>query len=144
MKNLFVLIAVFISFIGFSQDNIISIEKAKELASNESKNIVLIFSGSDWCAPCIKLDRSIIQTNEFKKATSENWVIFKADFPKKKANALSEEHTKANQELAEKYNPEGNFPKVLLLNPKGEVLGILGYEKTSPEEYIDKLKSFVK
>lgn len=43
-----------------------------------------------------------------------------------------------------KYNPEGNFPKVLLLNPKGEVLGILGYEKISPEAYIEKLKSFVK
>lgn len=144
MKKLLILVTLLVSIIGFSQENVISIEKAKEIASNESKNIVLIFSGSDWCAPCIKLDRSIIQTDEFKKATNENWILVKADFPKKKANALSEEQTKANQELAEKYNPEGNFPKVLLLNPKGEVLGILGYEKISPEVYIEKLKSFVK
>ena len=144
MKKLLILVTLLVSIIGFSQENVISIEKAKEIASNESKNIVLIFSGSDWCAPCIKLDRSIIQTDEFKKATNENWILVKADFPKKKANALSEEQTKANQELAEKYNPEGNFPKVLLLNPKGEVLGILGYEKISPEAYIEKLKSFVK
>lgn len=102
MKKLLILVTLLVSIIGFSQENVISIEKAKEIASNESKNIVLIFSGSDWCAPCIKLDRSIIQTDEFKKATNENWILVKADFPKKKANALSEEQTKANQELAEK------------------------------------------
>lgn len=143
MKNLLILIVAFVSFIGYSQEKVISLEKAKEMASSESKNIVLIFSGSDWCAPCIKLDRSIIQSDEFKKATKTNWILVKADFPKKKANALSDEQTKANQKLAEKYNPEGSFPKVLLLNPKGEVLGILGYEKSSPDVYIEKLKSFV-
>lgn len=121
-----------------------NLDEAKELATKESKNIVLVFSGSDWCAPCIKLDRAIWQSEEFTKAYSENWILVKADFPKKKANALSEEQTKANKELAEIYNPEGNFPKVVVLNHEGKVLGIMGYEKISPDEYITKLKSFTK
>jgi thioredoxin-related protein len=144
VKKIIVLFSLLLSLVGYSQEPTISMEAAKKQASSESKNIVLIFSGSDWCAPCIKLDRSIFQTDEFKKATDENWIVVKADFPKKKANALTAEQQKANGKLAEKYNPEGNFPKVLLLNSKGEVLGILGYEKASTTEYIEKLKAFIK
>ena len=48
----------------------------------------MVFSGSDWCAPCIKLDKAVWQSEEFKKEAETNWVIYKADFPKKKANQL--------------------------------------------------------
>ena len=119
-------------------------EAAKTIAENESKNIILVFSGSDWCAPCIKLDRTIWQSEEFKKASKENWVLVKADFPKKKANLLPEEQKKANVALAEKYNREGSYPKVVILDKEGTILGILGYKNVSPTEYIEMIKSFEK
>lgn len=144
MKKIIVLVSLLVSILGYSQEPIVSMEEAKTLAASESKSIVLIFSGSDWCAPCIKLDKTIVQTEEFKKASQESWVVVKADFPKKKANALTADQQEANNKLAEKYNPEGSFPKVLLLNSNGDVLGILGYEKVTPSEYIKKLKAFIK
>ena len=144
MKRIITLFSLLLTLVSLAQEKTISMEEAKSQAVSESKNIVLIFSGSDWCAPCIKLDRTIFQSDEFKKATTENWVVVKADFPKKKANTLSDTQKEANDKLAEKYNPEGNFPKVLLLDYKGDVLGILGYEKVTPEEYIEKLKAFIK
>ncbi|MFC4740169.1 thioredoxin family protein [Flavobacterium ponti] len=142
MNKVLLIICFLTTSLISAQDWKTNFEKAKEEATSESKNIILVFSGSDWCAPCIKLDRTIWQSDEFKNEAPENWVLLKADFPKKKANALSEAQTKANQELAEIYNPEGSFPKVIVLNHEGKVLGIMGYEKIDAKEYIAKLKSF--
>ncbi|CAM3519762.1 thioredoxin family protein [Flavobacterium gelidilacus] len=144
MNRVVIIICFLVTSIVSAQDWKTSFDDAKTEAAKDAKNIILVFSGSDWCAPCIKLDRSIWQSDAFKNASSENWILLKADFPKKKANALSEEQTKINQELAEIYNPEGSFPKVVILNNEGKVLGIMGYEKITAEEYIVKLKSYTK
>ncbi|WP_338376703.1 thioredoxin family protein [uncultured Flavobacterium sp.] len=142
MNKVLLIICFLTTSLISAQDWITNFEKAKEEATSESKKIILVFSGSDWCAPCIKLDRTVWQSEEFKTEAPENWVLLKADFPKKKANALPEAQTKANQELAEIYNPEGSFPKVIVMNNEGKVLGIMGYEKIDAKEFITKLKSF--
>jgi thioredoxin-related protein len=142
MKKTVLFIVFIITSIVQAQDWKTNLEEAKIEATKESKNILIVFSGSDWCAPCIKLDRSIWQSEEFKNASIENWILLKADFPKKKVNTLLDKQIKLNNELAEKYNPEGSFPKVVLLNNEGKVIGILGNEKTTPQEYVDKLKAF--
>ena len=81
----------------YSQNWKANFEDAKATAAKENKNIVLVFSGSDWCAPCIKLDKVVWQSEEFKKEAEKNWVTYKADFPKKKANQLAPELTEANK-----------------------------------------------
>jgi thioredoxin-related protein len=120
------------------------INVAKEIASKESKPIILVFQGSDWCAPCIKLDREIWSTDTFKKYAKQNYVMLKADFPRKKKNALSEKQTKSNALLAEKYNKQGFFPFVVVLDSNGKVLGESSYKKTTPENYIKELNAFTK
>ncbi|WP_417291234.1 thioredoxin family protein [Corallibacter sp.] len=120
------------------------INVAKEIASKESKPIILVFQGSDWCAPCIKLDREIWSTDTFKKYAKENYIMLKADFPRSKKNALSEVQTKANALLAEKYNKQGFFPFVVVLDSNGKVLGESSYKKTTPENYIKELNAFTK
>lgn len=121
-----------------------NLDEAKEIASIESKPIILVFQGSDWCAPCIKLDREIWSTDTFKKYSSENYVMIQADFPKRKKNALSEAQTTANAKLAEAYNKNGIFPFVVVLDSKGKVLGETSYKKTTPENYIKELNTFTK
>ncbi len=120
------------------------INVAKEIASKESKPIILVFQGSDWCAPCIKLDREIWSTDTFKKYAKEHYVMLKADFPRRKKNKLSEKQTKANALLAEKYNKQGFFPFVVVLDSSGKVLGESSYKKTTPENYIKELNTFTK
>ena len=126
----------------FAQEWNFSFDKAKETAFKDSKNIVLVFSGSDWCAPCIKLEKNIWESPEFQKAAESNWVLLKADFPRKKANRLSKEQTVENELLAEKYNPNGFFPLVVVLDASGKVLGTTAYKDFSPSEYINHLQSF--
>jgi thioredoxin-related protein len=104
----------------------------------------LVFSGSDWCAPCIKLDKVVWQSEEFKIESEKKWVLYKADFPKKKANQLSPEKSTENKKLAEKYNPNGNFPLVVLMDKNGKVIGMTGYKNVSAAEYINLLNSLEK
>ena len=127
---------------GFSQTWITDLDEAKALATKENKKIILVFQGSDWCAPCMKLDKEIWSTEEFKTYAAENYVMLQADFPKRKANKLPEEQQQKNNALAEKYNQQGFFPHVVVLSASGKVLGKLGYEKTTPSAYIKKLDSF--
>ncbi len=117
---------------------------AKKIASKEGKPIILVFQGSDWCAPCIKLDHEIWSTETFKKYAKDHYVMLKADFPRKKKNALSETQTKANALLAETYNKQGFFPFVVVLDSNGKVLGESSYKKTTPENYIKELNAFTK
>jgi len=126
-------------FFAFSQNGQNNYQKAVEQAKAEQKVMILVFSGSDWCAPCIKLDRTVWQSDAFAKA-SENWVIYKADFPKKKQNQLPNELKAQNEKLAEKYNPNGIFPLVVMIQANGKVLGQLSYEAISAEAYIQKMK----
>ena len=144
MKKIIVSLMLFTASLGYSQNWRSTFDEAKNQALAENKNIVLVFSGSDWCAPCIKLDKIVWQSEEFKKEAGTNWVIYKADFPKKKANQLSPALTAANKLLAEKYNTSGNFPLVLLLDKNGVVLGIEGYKNYTAADYIQLIHSFEK
>ncbi len=144
MKKLILGLLLFTSIIIQAQNWQSNFEQAKEIATKEGKNMVLVFSGSDWCAPCMKLEKNIWNSEEFKAEAQQNWIIYKADFPKKKANQLSEELTQQNKQLAEKYNKGGSFPLVVLLDSSGKVLGMTGFKNSSPQEYITLIHSFDK
>lgn len=136
MKKIIIILLIFMGTLGYSQNWKANFDEAKQEALAQNKNILLVFSGSDWCAPCIKLDNVVWKSNEFKIEAEKNWVIYKADFPKKKANQLSPELTESNKKLAEKYNKSGNFPLVVLLDKTGKVIGMTGFKNISATEYI--------
>ena len=134
----------FIATIGYSQEWKTNFEEAKKEATEQNKKILLVFSGLDWCAPCIKLDKNVFQSDFFKKEAKKKWILLKADFPKKKGNQLSPELTESNKQLAEKYNKRGNFPLVILLDSNGKVIGMRGYENIDAEMYVEIINSFDK
>lgn len=121
-----------------------SYAEVRVAAEKQDKPILLVFAGSDWCAPCIKLDKGIWQSEVFRTYAHENYILYKADFPRKKANRLPVAVAEQNSVLAEKYNPKGHFPMVLLLDCNENILGETGYHKRTPEAYVKLLKSFVK
>jgi len=146
MKN--ILLATLFLLITISsvnaQDWITDFENAKALATKENKTIILVFQGSDWCAPCIKLDKEVWSTEEFQSYAKDNFVMLQADFPKRKKNALSEQQQAHNNNLAEIFNKNGYFPYVVVLDSDGNELGAIGYKKTTPSAYIKTLESFKK
>ena len=142
MKKLLSIFLLTNCFLVFSQDWETSYKNSIIKAQNQNKKIILVFQGSDWCGPCIKLSKEIWSTEEFIAYSKINYILIQADFPRKKKNALTKEQQKINNFLAEKYNPNGYFPLVVVLNKNGEVLGETSYKKTTPKQYINLLESF--
>ncbi len=139
MKKIIVLFLLISSF-SFSQKNEIFSQKL-ELAKTENKNVLLYFSGSDWCAPCVKFKKFIVNTPEFQSFATENLVIYNADFPRLSKNKLTKEVEKNNELLADKYNSKGIFPLILLLDAEGNVIKKWEeFPKETVEEFIGKLK----
>lgn len=117
-------------------------ETAKKTAKEKNELILLNFSGSDWCVPCILLHRDYFENPIFTEMADKNLVLVNADFPRKKKNIPSDEIVKRNEALAEKYNKEGSFPLTLLLNADGKVIkSWRGKPEVSVEEWTKEIKN---
>ncbi|MCM5529668.1 thioredoxin family protein [Parasegetibacter sp. NRK P23] len=117
-------------------------EAAARQAKEEHKLILLNFSGSDWCGPCIRLHSTFFTSPSFTALASDELVLVNADFPRLKKNRLPNAQQKKNDALAERYNQKGAFPLTLLLNEEGRVLHTWeGVPNTTPEAFTDQLKA---
>jgi thioredoxin-related protein len=146
MKNkilfLFYVLVILIPFNLLAQDWRTNWDAAKVEAKKENKKLILVFSGSDWCIPCIKLEKEIWKDPTFNEYAKKNYILFRADFPKRKKNKLDNSIQKRNDMLAIEYNPNGYFPLVVVIDSNENVLGRLGYEKTPPKDYISRINQF--
>ncbi|WP_103864209.1 thioredoxin family protein [Aquimarina sp. I32.4] len=112
-----------------AQDWKYDFEEATTLAKEKDQNIVLLFTGSDWCPPCMRLEKYILSDKEFIEYAGKNFVWVKADFPKRRKNKLTAIQRSKNKALARKYNKRMSFPVILVLNNDGTVLGATGYRR---------------
>ncbi|WP_276370156.1 thioredoxin family protein [Chryseolinea sp. H1M3-3] len=114
--------------------------RAQQEAKQSHKFILLNFSGSDWCAPCIKMKREVFEQETFIQYANDNLVLVRADFPRLKKNQLDANQKAHNEKLAEQYNSSGKFPLTLLLNEDGKVVKTWdGYSNESPQEFIKQI-----
>jgi thioredoxin-related protein len=139
IKTLLFVCVMSFSLQTFSQDWTYNFNEAVQESKKSDKLVMLVFQGSDWCAPCIKLEKKIWQSEQFKTYSKESLVIVKLDFPRKKVNQLADFQKEHNNKMAEKFNTNGYFPLVVILNNKEEILDRFGYENWSPETYIKRI-----
>ena len=141
MKALFVFVFLF----AFSVPEwFVNYESAHDVAVHQNKYILLNFSGSDWCGPCIKMKKEVFESESFLSLAEKHLVLLRADFPRAKKNQLSKEQTEHNEVLAEKYNPEGKFPFTVLLDSNGKVLKKWdGYVFSSQDKFIADLQDTI-
>ncbi|HEU5054295.1 MAG TPA: thioredoxin family protein [Hanamia sp.] len=117
-----------------------NLDKAEQVAKSEHKLILLNFSGSDWCIPCMKLRTDIFESDAFMDYAKKNLVLVNADFPRKKKDQLSKEQQQENDALAAKYNPDGRFPFTVLLDSNGNKLKVWdGYYSQGPDNFVDEI-----
>ena len=90
------------------------LEKAFEQAKAENKSVLVEFTGSDWCPPCIAMRKNVFTKKEFVDAASKNFILVELDFPRG-----DKEVKEKNQPYADKYKIEG-FPTVILFTPEGK------------------------
>jgi len=112
-------------------------EAAKQKAAAENKDLLVDFTGSDWCGWCIKLVDEVFKHDAFKKGVADNFVLVELDFPQDKSK-LDESTQKQNELLKEKYSIQG-FPTILLLDHQGRPYAQTGYQAGGPEKYLTHL-----
>lgn len=108
-------------------------EMAQAQAQAGKKTLLINFTGSDWCPPCLMLERQVFEQPEFAEYAAKNLVLLKVDFPRIKMQSLEEKA--ANRKLAERYEIYG-FPTIVLLDSSGKEIGELGYQPGGPKPFI--------
>ena len=118
-----------------------TLDETRQTATSSDKHILLIFSGSDWCKPCIRFKNEILESREFTVFADSNLVLLIADFPRKKQNMPAKEQIKQNELLAERFNPNGQFPKICLLDTSGTLLYSPVYKNQPPAQFVHDLRN---
>ena len=122
--------------------------KASEFAMKEKKPLLMFFTGSDWCGWCIRLQKEVFQTSEFKKWALENVVLVELDFPKR--TPQSDNIRAQNQQLQRMFKVRG-YPTIWFVNPEINSekqinlrsLGSTGYVAGGPTKWIGKAASML-
>lgn len=109
-------------------------------AQKDHKKILLNFSGSDWCIPCIRMHKELFDSKEFIAYSNDSLELYNADFPRTKKNQPTKDILDQNYALADKYNHEGSFPLTLLLDSNGKILKKwIGFYSTGVDKFIAEL-----
>jgi len=118
-----------------------SVHDAALPADSLSRPVLLVFSGSDWCQPCIRFEKKVLNDEAFRQFAGTHLTLEKADFPQRKK--LPPDQVRRNEQLAAQYNPEGMFPHVVLLRPDRSVLAVLPTDADSGAEFLQVLGNWV-
>jgi thiol-disulfide isomerase/thioredoxin len=113
--------------------------KSQVITTNTTKIKFIVFSGSDWCKGCIQFRKKVLSDPSFESFAKENLDVVVADFPQR--IKLPPDVVQQNEALAEKYNPKGVFPNLVLLAPDGSRFEVIEYSNQSPQEFVNELKN---
>ncbi|MCH7225907.1 thioredoxin family protein [Haloferula sp. A504] len=108
-------------------------EAARKQAAAENKNLLLDFTGSDWCGPCINLKKTILGKDAFKQGVKDTYILVELDYPRDKS-LQTEETVQQNRALAQLYSIK-SFPTVLLTDAEGRPFAQMTGFGMEPEEY---------
>lgn len=153
MKQFLFVTFLFFSVVSFAQESVSSLdwhtnlEEAEKISQQTNKPILMYFTGSDWCPPCVGLKKDFFESPEFA-TRADNFVLVMIDYPRR-VDIISEEQMAYNKKVIGKYNTNKSFPKLLVLNHSGRELGRLsGYSSYSTDkdtsyhfDFVDKYTS---
>ena len=113
-------------------------------AKKQDKLILLNFSGSDWCIPCIQLEKEYFKDSQFRRLADSQLVIIRADFPRKKKNMPAAAIVKQNEQLADRFNKNGSFPLTILLDANLRIVKTWdGRPEEEPAVFVRNLRNLL-
>lgn len=125
-------------------DTVVTVRRlaeAKTLAAADGRDILAVFAGSDWCRPCKMFKRGVLDAPGFVDSAAAEVVVLYLDFPAKRRNALPAEQTAHNEALAERLNPGGSFPKLVLLRPDESTVAELEFVGQDAAAFLGELRA---
>jgi thioredoxin-related protein len=113
-------------------------EKARREAAAADKDLLVYFTGSDWCGFCIQLDEDVFSTEAFQREAPKKFIPVKLDFPKGRS-ALDAATIARNAAHARTYRVQG-YPTIILMDKDGRPYARSGYRPGGVEQYLVHLK----
>ena len=113
-------------------------DEAQKVAVAEGKDLLVDFTGSDWCGWCIKLDNEVFEHAEWQEGVAANYVLVALDYPRGEEAKAKVPNPERNRELQQTYGVTG-FPTIMLMTSEGEVYGRTGYQAGGPAAYLEHM-----
>ncbi len=110
-------------------------------AQATQRPVLAVFSGSDWCKPCMLFEREVFAQPAFSAYAQDKLVLAHFDFPRLKKNQLPAAQLKLNEQAAAQLNRNGDFPLAVLVAPDGKVLARSGYVAGGPAAFAAYLQT---
>lgn len=108
-------------------------------AAESGRDVLLVFTGSDWCVPCKQLHDKVLATDGFLAGAATDFVLVELDYPRKKGGQ-EEWLVEQNNTLRDRYQPNG-YPTVMLVDPAGQPFAsFTGYRGEAADAYLKKLE----
>lgn len=115
-------------------------EQAVNESKSTSKPILLLFTGTGWCAYCDKLEEEVLTTPDFARAVGNKFIFVKINYPT--PDNLSPKLAAQHKQLQDKYDIRG-FPSVILIDSQQKQMGQTGYRSGGGQSYAQHLQKIV-
>lgn len=102
-------------------------------SQSTGKPIVILFTGTNWCPACMKLEKEVLKSSEFAQMVGQKFIFLKAEFPDYSNVAASPFKT-----LLDRYGIEA-FPTIVVVNASGQQLYTVNYREGGARAYAQEL-----
>jgi protein disulfide-isomerase len=138
---LLIMVCLYVGLVAYSNDVWTEdFSLAMKRSQDENKPIFMLFTGSDWCPPCMALDREVFSQPEFLDFANEFFVLLKIDRPRniEQSAAL----VLQNQQLFQKYEILG-VPTIKIIDFNENILATTGYQGGGALVFIEHIKELL-
>lgn len=122
-------------------DWVLDMNEGLAAARAEGKDILVDFTGSDWCKVCVQLDSEVFGKQEFLAAAREDFVLVKLDYPEPGGatwKTMAREQHLANDREKQAF-AVNSFPTLYLMTPEGVAYARTGYRPGGPQAFLRHL-----
>jgi thioredoxin-related protein len=113
-------------------------ETARARSKAENRLLLMNFTGSDWCPPCMLMRKRVFAQPAFAKYAAQQLVLLEVDFPRRKA--FAPQQLAANESLAQQFGIE-SFPTLVVMTPEGKIVGRIRSVPDGPAALIAALEA---
>ncbi|GJM20234.1 MAG: hypothetical protein DHS20C15_01490 [Planctomycetota bacterium] len=114
---------------------------ARAQAREEGKDLLVDFTGSDWCSACVQLHKEVFSRSEFLEPVQEDFVLVELDFPEPGGPTYKSMPQALHAKNAAEQQAFGvnSFPSVFLMTADGVAYARTGYRQGGAKSYLRHL-----
>ena len=122
-------------------------KKALAFAKKQNKPLLILFTGTQWCPPCIYMEKNVFDKPEFREEIIKLAVLLKLDTPSHYKKSLNEKEATLKQEFklfAKRYRV-ASTPTVVIVDSSGKELNrFVATRYASVKSFLAEVKKSVR